>query len=382
MPLLTAPIILKSVHTRGNPVRPISPGDSPLAGRALDVRNVDINRFGEPERRPGLIRRLTTQGSGMGTLIVPFDGICGRFLGRLIVIWPDGIYTEATPGAGPLLDPLNSLDASWGSSADVSWTYPGGGASPTGNCTGIRLMRRLDDYPDGPDDPEAVAVYEGDASSFTDEWVDDDEDVYYVGYALYGRGVYSLAMQTALELVTVFSDNFNRENGPLNDNDSHLWVADQVTVVDHEAYTDASLAAETLCYVPIPITDYDPLTISMKCVGDEDAWEVGYYDPVEDHWIIAQVTATGGVNFTLTVFRSRAGVTDDADAGQVTNQTPIPDGGTLSLRRSGDLVTATYGGQSVTTAWKGTDTEYYPYMRVSATWGGSAAADNFLVRKE
>lgn len=65
------PVKLGSLDMRRSEIRAL---DS-----AEDIQNVDIERLGEPQRRPGFVHRLMHQSSGPIRLLFPFQGICGRF---------------------------------------------------------------------------------------------------------------------------------------------------------------------------------------------------------------------------------------------------------------------------------------------------------------
>jgi hypothetical protein len=61
-------------------------------------------------------------------------------------------------------DPPPSLEAVGGpAKTALTWT------SPTGNAAGVRVLRKLNDPPVSPDDPDAFVVYQGNAKSATDE---------------------------------------------------------------------------------------------------------------------------------------------------------------------------------------------------------------------
>lgn len=358
-------IPLRSVNTRAVPIRPF--------GRALNVRNVDINRTGEPERRPGMVPRLDVQRSGLGTLVMPFGGICGRHFPRLISIWPDGIHVDPSPGALEAYA-LDSFAATRGSSGDLSWTYFGGGTTPNENCEGVRILRRYDQSPEAHDDGLADIIYEGTAAVYVDSDAPDDEAVYYAAYAQYPDAAFSLGRTASLAQLLLYEDDFNRPDGDLANQDNP-WVTDGLTILNGQVRAPDTDDFEGWSTVLSDVSDTDPITIRLTLVDTDGLWDIGLYDATNDRRIYARLEKAA--SSTLFV-RNGVSNSDTEDDSQVPSANT-----TLTFRRNGDTITATHGDLTATIAWVPTDGVLYPFMAISGIAGiGNVRADNFQVRAE
>ena len=207
MPVYETPIQLNSLDSRSDRVRVIGFGPTPKGqgaksranrlklkktfqvGRALDMRNVDIEKANEVKKRKGYVRRLTFQLSGPVRLLHAFPGLCGRAMQRL---WGGALITLAGPatgggyagaaggagaeggGAGFSAFGLDAPDVEvdpqplyWFEAPVIlvvpalAWRYAGDKLFAPPGCVGVRILRSIVDYPTDPNDEDAVLAYDG-----------------------------------------------------------------------------------------------------------------------------------------------------------------------------------------------------------------------------
>ena len=279
MPVYETPIQLNSLDSRSDQVRVIGFGPTPKGqgaksranrlklkktfqvGRALDMRNVDIEKANEVGKRKGYVRRLTFQLSGPVRLLHAFPGLCGRAMQRL---WGGALITltgpaTATGGAGaegggagfsafgldaPDVEvdpqPLYWFEAPVLLSVPaLAWRYAGDKLFAPPGCVGVRILRSIVDYPTDPNDEDAVVAYDGgggfgsgplhgyDGDSVRvkeDQTAESHEINYYSAWADYGPdGYHGPLNATSLQLEPVNSVS-TQSTGTNNDDILLQWL--------------------------------------------------------------------------------------------------------------------------------------------------------------
>ncbi len=150
-------------------------------GRANAMRNCEITKCNQVERRKGYIRRLNVQQAGPIRMLHAFKGICGRFYS-----YSDGgglVFISGNNYTSPF-----GFAAALGNSIDLSWSYrdsSGVRDTPPEGCTGIRVYRSYTGYATAFD--SGTLIYEGAGTSCVDPSPTITGIVYYTAYTTWSH---------------------------------------------------------------------------------------------------------------------------------------------------------------------------------------------------